>query len=268
MLVYPDIDPVAIQVGPIKVHWYGLMYLIGLAAAWGLGRLRAKRESSGWRSEEISDLIFYAAVGIILGGRCGYILFYNFSAFVQDPAMLFRIWEGGMSFHGGLLGVIVAMWCYARKTRRHFFQVSDFVAPLVPIGLGAGRIGNFINGELVGRVASPDLPWAMVYPYVDQLPRHPSQLYQAFTDGALLFVLLWWFASRPRPIGSISSLFLLGYGCMRFFTEFFRTPDSQIGFVAFDWMTMGQALSLPMVMVGGIGMVLSYQWATRQGKTT
>lgn len=268
MLVYPDIDPVAVQIGPVKVHWYGLMYLIGLVAAWWLGRWRALRPSSAWRGDEISDLIFYAAVGIILGGRCGYILFYNFSAFLQDPVMLFRVWEGGMSFHGGLIGVMVAMWCYARKTQRHFFQVSDFVAPLVPIGLGAGRIGNFINGELVGRAANADLPWAMIYPYVDQLPRHPSQLYQAFTEGLLLFVLLWWFASRSRPVGSISALFLLGYGSMRFITEFFRTPDSQIGFVAFDWMTMGQILSLPMILAGAIGMVLSYQWATRQGNTT
>ncbi len=257
MLIYPEIDPVAIHIGPLSIHWYGLMYLVGLLAAWWLGTYRAKQPNSGWQVPEISDLIFYAAMGIILGGRCGYILFYNFSSFLSDPLILLRVWEGGMSFHGGLLGVILAMVFYARKTKRSFFQVSDFVAPLVPIGLGAGRMGNFINGELPGRIAESDVPWAMIYPFVDNIPRHPSSLYQAFSEGLLLFIVMWLYSTKQRPMMAVSSLFLLAYGCFRFTTEFFRTPDAHIGFVAFDWLTMGQLLSLPMIILGLAGFMLA-----------
>jgi phosphatidylglycerol:prolipoprotein diacylglycerol transferase len=188
MLQYPEIDPVAVSFGPVAVHWYGLMYLIGFVGGWWLGVVRARKPGSGWNPQEIGDLLFYVALGVILGGRIGYILFYNFGLFLEDPLMLFRIWQGGMSFHGGLLGVLIAMWLYGRKTGRTFFCVTDFMAPFVTIGLGAGRIGNFINGELWGRPT--DLPWGMVLPFVDNQPRHPSMLYEAFLEGLVLFAIL------------------------------------------------------------------------------
>lgn len=248
MLQYPDIDPVAISIGPLAVHWYGLMYLIGFVGSWWLGRWRARQPDSGWMADEISDLIFYGALGVVLGGRIGYILFYHFDLFAQDPLMIFRIWQGGMSFHGGLLGVLVAMWLYARKTGRGFFQVTDFIAPFVPLGLGAGRIGNFINGELWGRPT--DLPWGMVFPFVDGQPRHPSMLYEALLEGLVLFIILWWFASRRPPTRAVSGLFLLCYGLFRFAVEFVRQPDEHLGFLAFDWLTMGHVLSAPMIVFG------------------
>ncbi|MGB5396868.1 MAG: prolipoprotein diacylglyceryl transferase, partial [Gammaproteobacteria bacterium] len=244
----PNIDPAALRLGDFAVHWYGLMYLIGFAGAWWLGMLRARRAESGWRAEEISDLVFYAALGAILGGRIGYSLFYNFSYFLEEPLRLFYIWQGGMSFHGGMLGVFVALYLFGRKNGMGFFQVSDFIAPMVPIGLGMGRIGNFINKELWGRQVESALPWAM--DYGDRIARHPSSLYQAFSEGLLLFLILWWYSARPRPRMAVSALFMLCYGSFRFITEFFRTPDAHLGFIAFEWLTMGQLLSIPMVIFG------------------
>lgn len=258
MIAYPDIDPVAISLGPLKIYWYGLMYLIGFACAWWLGNLRAKKSNGQWQPEHIADIIFYAAMGVILGGRFGYVIFYNFDYFLQDPLWLFRVWEGGMSFHGGLLGVILAMILYGRKFNKGFFQITDFIAPLVPVGLGAGRIGNFIGGELWGRVS--DVPWAMIFPRdPSQLPRHPSQLYQFALEGLVLFTLLWWFSAKPRPRMAVSGLFLLIYGLARILVEFVREPDSQLGFIAFDWLTMGQLLSLPMVLLGAALIVYGYR---------
>ncbi len=261
MLIYPDIDPIALELGPIKVHWYGLMYLLGFAQAWWLGRLRARKPGSGWREEEVGDIIFYSALGVILGGRLGYMLFYNFPMLLDNPLSLFKIWEGGMSFHGGLLGVILAMWLFGRRQGKTFFQITDFIAPLVPLAYFAGRIGNFINGELWGRVT--DVPWAMVFPHVDNLPRHPSMLYQAVLEGLVVFVLLWRYSARPRPPMAVSAMFLLLFGSFRIFNEFFRQPDAQLGFIAFDWLTMGQLLSLPMVVAGGIMLWLAYRGDSR-----
>ena len=249
MIPYPQIDPVALAVGPLRIHWYGLMYVVGLAAAWWLGRRRAHR--LGLTHDDIGDLIFYGAVGIILGGRLGYVLFYGLDQLAADPLWLFRLWEGGMSFHGGLAGVLVAAWWFARRHRLAFLQLTDLIAPLVPIGLGAGRLGNFINHELPGRVS--DVPWAMVFPSMMGLgsaPRHPSALYEFALEGVVLFVVLWWVSTRPRRRGIVSGLFLVLYGTFRFAVEFVRLPDPQLGFVAFDWLTMGQLLSLPMVVTG------------------
>jgi len=261
MLKYPQIDPVAISLGPVKIHWYGIMYLIGFSALWWLGNRRA-RQTPGWKVEEIGDLVFYGALGTILGGRLGYILFYDLPTYLAEPLNIFKIWQGGMSFHGGLIGVTIALALFARKTGKQFFQVTDFVAPMVPIGLGAGRLGNFINGELWGRVS--DLPWAMVFPdpRAGLLPRHPSQLYEALLEGLVLFIILWVYSARPRPTMAVSGLFLVGYGTFRFLVEFTRTPDAQLGFIAFDWLTMGQALSAPMVAIGAAMM----WWAYRRDK--
>jgi phosphatidylglycerol:prolipoprotein diacylglycerol transferase len=248
MLPYPDIDPVAFSIGPLKVHWYGLMYLVGFAGGWWLGRVRARRPGSGWKPEQIDDLLFYIALGVVLGGRIGYVLFYNFPTFAADPLSLFRIWEGGMSFHGGLLGVLIALWWYTRREGRPWLAVVDFIAPLVAIGLGAGRVGNFINGELWGKVT--DLPWGMVFPGAGPLPRHPSQLYELLLEGVVLFTILWVFSSKPRPMGAVSGMFALFYGLFRFLVEFVREPDAHIGYLAFGWVTMGQVLSLPLIAVG------------------
>lgn len=268
MLTYPDIDPAALRIGEFAVHWYGLMYLIGFAMAWWLGTLRAKHPNSGWRTEEISDLVFYAALGAILGGRIGYSLFYNFSYFLEEPVRLLYIWQGGMSFHGGMLGVFVAMWLYGRKTHRGFFQVTDFIAPLVPIGLGAGRIGNFINGELWGHAT--DVAWAMRLPcarfpeYCDgaasgySAPRHPSMLYEAVLEGLVLFLILWLFSRKPRPTMAISGLFLLCYGIFRFSVEYVRLPDAHIGYLALNWVTMGHVLSAPMILLGAFFLAWAY----------
>ena len=263
MLTYPNIDPLAFSIGPLKVHWYGLMYLFGFIGAWLYGVQRTKRADLDWTRKQVEDVIFFGALGVILGGRLGYTLFYGWDAFIDNPLSIFYIWKGGMSFHGGMLGVFLAMLIYAHRHGKPFFEVTDFIAPWVPIGLGAGRIGNFINGELVGRVADPDLPWAMVFPFVDQLPRHPSQLYQALTEGLLFFLILWWYSSKPRPVMAVSGVFMICYGCFRFTTEFFRTPDAHLGFIAFEWMTMGQLLSIPMIVVGVVLYWLAMKPGTR-----
>lgn len=257
-MTYPEIDPVAIAIGPLQVHWYGLMYLVGFGIGWVLGIWRARQPNSGWTSEQVGDLVFYCAVGVILGGRFGYVVFYNFEQFLGDPLWLLRLWEGGMSFHGGLLGVLAAFWFFARKHQKGYFQVSDFAVPLMPLGLGAGRLGNFINGELWGKPA--DVPWAMVFPADPQgLERHPSQLYQFALEGIALFLLLWLFSRHPKPAGSVTGLFGVGYGVFRIIAEFFRAPDAHIGYLAFGWLTMGQLLSLPVVIAGIAMMVWAYR---------
>lgn len=248
MIVYPEIDPVALSLGPIAIHWYGLMYLCGFVGAWFYGVKRAKRDDIRWTPKQVEDVIFYGAMGVIIGGRLGYTLFYNFSNFLDNPFSILYLHEGGMSFHGGMLGVFLGLYLFGRKNGMSFFQVSDFIAPWVPIGLGAGRIGNFINQELWGRPMETIMPWAL--DYGDHIARHPSSLYQALTEGLLLFLILWLYSSKPRPHIAISAVFMIGYGSFRFITEFFRAPDSHLGFIAYDWMTMGQLLSLPMIIFG------------------
>ena len=258
MLVHPDFDPVAFALGPLQVRWYGLMYLLGFVAGWALGRYRAKRSGSGWTAEQVDDLVFYIALGVILGGRVGYILFYGFGSFLHNPLTLFRIWEGGMSFHGGFLGVLLAMALFARKYRRGFWPTVDFIAPLIAPGILFGRLGNFINGELWGRVT--DLPWGMVFRQTgDGLPRHPSQLYEAALEGVALFVIVWLFSAKPRPTMAVSGVFALAYGFFRFLVEFVRQPDPQLGYLAFGWLTMGQVLSLPLIAVGAVLLSLAYR---------
>lgn len=256
MLTFPAIDPVAFSLGPLKVHWYGLMYLFGFATAWLLAQWRVKHYRLNWTSEQVGDLIFYIALGTIIGGRLGYMLFYNSSLLLANPLNLFKIWEGGMSFHGGLLGVAIALSLFARKIKKPFFEVADFLAPLVPLGLAAGRAGNFINGELWGRVS--DVPWAMVFPDGGAQPRHPSQLYELGLEGIVLFIVIWWYATKPRPAGCVSAVFLMGYALCRILAECFRQPDVQLGFLAFDRLTMGQILSIPMLLAG------IYLWWTRR----
>ncbi len=261
MLTFPNIDPVALSLGPIKIHWYGIMYLVAFSAAWWLGKRRAKQtppvEKGGWNAEQISDVIFYGAIGTVLGGRIGYTLFYGFSNFLADPVSILRIWEGGMSFHGGLLGVLVAMWLFGRKSKKTFFEITDFIAPLVPFGIGAVRFANFINGELWGRVTTSQ--WGMVFPSGGPLPRHPSQLYEMFLEGVLLFIIVWIYSAKLRPRMAVSGVFALGYGSFRFFVEFFRQPDAHMGFVAFDWMSQGQMLSAPLIILGIVLLVLAYK---------
>jgi len=258
MINYPDIDPVAFEIGPLQLRWYGLMYLIGFALAWILARHRAKKTGSGWKKSELPDLITYCALGVIIGARLGYVLFYDFSGFISRPWEALMIWKGGMSFHGGLIGVIFCLYLYSLKTRRPFLAVTDFVAPLAPLGLMLGRTGNFINGELWGRPT--DLPWGMIFPDPEAgyIPRHPSQLYQAFFEGLVLFIVLWVFSSRSRPMAAVSGLFCLGYGVFRFGAEFFRQPDAHLGFVMLDWMTMGQILSLPMIILGTFLLIFAF----------
>ena len=254
MIPYPEIDPVAISIGPLAVHWYGLTYLGGLVFAWWLATQRAVRPDSVITRDHVDDLIFYAAVGIVVGGRLGYALFYGWEKLASDPLWVFRVWEGGMAFHGGLLGVITALMLFASNKNLRFVGVADFVAPLTPVGLALGRLGNFIGQELWGRPT--DVAWAMVFPRDPlALPRHPSQLYQFLLEGCLLFVILYLFSRKPRPPWAVSGLFLLGYGLMRFFAEFFREPDAHLGFQAFGWLTRGQLLSTPMLVVG-LGLLL------------
>ncbi|MFL2840738.1 MAG: prolipoprotein diacylglyceryl transferase [Pseudohongiellaceae bacterium] len=257
MLQYPNIDPIAISLGPLQIHWYGIMYLIGFVAAWLLAKKRASIKNSGWNDEQIGDLIFYGAMGVIIGGRIGYMLFYNFSSLVSDPLSLFYVWQGGMSFHGGFFGVMLAVCVYSNKTQKSVFKALDFVAPLVPVGLAAGRLGNFIGAELYGRVT--DVSWGMVFPTDPfALVRHPSQLYQAGLEGLTLFIIIWVYSAKPRPTFAVSGMFCLGYGLFRTFVEFFRQPDDGV-FVAFDWLTRGQLLSLPMIVVGALVLVLAYR---------
>ncbi|GFO75448.1 phosphatidylglycerol--prolipoprotein diacylglycerol transferase [Bathymodiolus platifrons methanotrophic gill symbiont] len=256
MLTYPIIDPVAISLGPIKVHWYGLMYLIGIGGAWLLLTKRVTRNDSPVKLEALEDLIFYAAMGIILGGRVGYVIFYNFNQFIADPLMLFKVWEGGMSFHGGLIGVVLAMWISARKDQCTMLALTDFIAPVVPVGLFFGRIGNFINAELWGRPT--DVNWSFVFPGAGSLPRHPSQLYEAALEGLVLFLILWIFSNKQRPYMAVSGLFALFYGLFRFIVEFYRVPDAHLGYLAMDWLTMGQILSTPMIILGLILLGLAY----------
>ncbi len=265
MLTYPQIDPVAFHLGPLSVHWYGLSYLFAFIACWAVLALRIKYSSfpRGFTKEQLSDIVFYAALGVILGGRLGYVFFYIWPSFVENPWVLFQVWKGGMSFHGGLLGVFIALWFYARKIHKSIFDITDFIAPAVPLGLAAGRLGNFMNGELWGRVT--DVPWAMVFPYPDSSPRHPSQLYEFGLEGVLLFIILWIYSIKPRPRFAVTGLFLMGYATFRFLVEFFREPDLQIGFVAFGWLTKGQLLSIPMFLLGIIFFFMAYK-SKRQKK--
>jgi phosphatidylglycerol:prolipoprotein diacylglycerol transferase len=248
MLRYPDIDPIAIALGPLDIHWYGLMYAIGFGLAWWLGRLRAAQPGAPVAANAMDDLLVYGAVGVVVGGRVGYALFYTSESFANDPLAILRIWEGGMAFHGGLVGVILAMTIYAWRHRIHPLALGDFVAPLIPPGLAAGRLGNFINGELWG--APTQLPWGMVYPPLGPDPRHPSQLYEMGLEGILLFIVVWWVSAKSRPRGLITGLFLFGYGLARFVVEFVRLPDPQLGYLAGEWLTMGQVLSTPMIIIG------------------
>ncbi|TVQ84280.1 MAG: prolipoprotein diacylglyceryl transferase [Chromatiaceae bacterium] len=273
MLTYPDPDPIAFVLGPLRVHWYGLMYLVGFAAAWLLGRWRASRPlgQARWTPTMVDDVVFYCIIGVVVGGRLGYMLFYGFDQILANPLNLLRVWEGGMSFHGGLLGVMLAIALFARRQGLGFFTVADFIAPLVPLGLFTGRLGNFINGELWGHWTS--LPWGMRLPcerfpeYCAGLPPgspfspplHASQLYQASLEGLVLFVVLWWFSGRPRPTMAVSGLFLVLYGVFRFAVEFVRRPDAHIGYLAFDWFTMGQLLTLPMLLGGALLLALAYR---------
>lgn len=267
-----DIDPVALQLGPLAIRWYGLMYLAAALSAFFLARRRTREAWRGMRTDEVEDIVFYGMIGVIIGGRVGSVLFYHFGDFLSDPLMLFRVWEGGMSFHGGLLGVLVAIAWYARRSGRAVFHLYDFIAPLVPIGLGLGRLGNFIGGELWGHKTS--MPWGVIFPnsldpqyslaqiqalvaqgqLLDQA-RHPSQLYQAFWEGVVLFALVWLYSRRPRPLMAVSGLFLIVYGIGRIAIELVREPDAHIGYLAWGWLTMGQVLSLPMVLLG-IGLML------------
>ncbi len=272
MMNYPEINPIAVQLGPLAVHWYGLMYLVGILAGWYLLVRRTRRADIHWTPNQIGDLIFYAALGVVLGGRIGYVLFYNFSYYFSHPVRIVQVWDGGMSFHGGLVGVLVACGLYAWRHHRHYFDAVDLLVPVVPIGLAAGRLGNFINGELWGKVAN--LPWSMRLPCTEErfarycggsvhpgysLPHQPSQLYELLLEGVLLFVICWWFSMKPRPRMAVSGVFGLGYGVFRFAVEFVRLPDPQLGYLAFGWLTMGQILSLPLIAAGIILLALAYR---------
>jgi phosphatidylglycerol:prolipoprotein diacylglycerol transferase len=253
MLVHPQFDPIALKLGPVAIHWYGLMYVVAFVLFLWLARLRTRQPhwaQAGWTAREVEDLLFYGVVGVIIGGRLGYVLFYKPGYYATQPLEALMVWKGGMSFHGGLLGVIAAIAFYARRQGRAFLAATDLVAPCVPTGLAAGRMGNFINGELWGRAADPSLPWAMVFPQSGgDIARHPSQLYQVALEGLLLFALLWWYAHRPRGLGQVSGAFLIGYGVLRFVAEFFREPDRFLGTLALG-MSMGQWLCVPMVIAG------------------
>lgn len=266
MLIHPQIDPVALQIGPVAVHWYGLTYLVAFGLFMYLGHLRLRHSpfaqlagNKAWAFKDVEDILFLGVLGVVLGGRIGYCLFYKPGYYAAHPLEIFYVWQGGMSFHGGLLGVIASMVWFSWSRKRSFLQVADFVAPCVPTGLASGRVGNFINGELWGRVSSPDLPWGMVFRGAGDLPRHPSQIYQFFLEGLLLFVLTWWYAKSGPRQGQVSAVFLGGYGTFRFVAEFYREPDAHLGLLSLG-MSMGQWLCVPMI-VGGLGLWL---WARRQ----
>jgi phosphatidylglycerol---prolipoprotein diacylglyceryl transferase len=256
MLVHPQIDPVVFSIGPLAVRWYGLMYLAGFALAWWLGTRRIDAGAAPVTRAQFDDMLFAAVIGVILGGRLGYVLFYKPAEYLSHPLSIFAVWEGGMSFHGGLLGVMLAMAFIAWRNHIGYLRLMDFVAPVCPLGLAAGRLGNFINGELWGRAT--DLPWGMVFRGAGDAPRHPSQLYELGLEGIALFALVWWFSSKPRPTGQASGMFLLGYGAFRFVAEFAREPDAFLGFLALG-LTMGQWLCLPMILAG----LALFAWSRR-----
>lgn len=266
MLIHPAIDPVALRLGPLSIHWYGITYLVAFALFMYLGLRRLRHEpyasirgDGAWSRRDVEDVLFYGVIGVVIGGRLGYCLFYKPAYYLSHPLEVFALWQGGMSFHGGMLGVVVAMLWFARAHKKHWLQVTDFVAPCVPTGLAAGRIGNFINGELWGRMADPSLPWAMVFRGGGDVPRHPSQVYQFLLEGLLLFALLWLYARKPRRTGQVSAAFLAGYGVLRFIAEYFREPDDYLGLLALN-LSMGQWLCLPMVLAGA-GL---WWWASRR----
>ena len=271
MLVHPQFDPIALDLSrlglPIAIHWYGITYLVafGLFLFLAIRRTRLPQfAATGWTRRDVEDLLFYGVLGVVIGGRLGYVLFYKPGFYLGHPIEIFAVWKGGMSFHGGLLGVIVAMALFARSRGRHFLEVTDLVAPCVPTGFAAGRVGNFINGELWGRFASPELPWGMVFPQSgSNLPRHPSQIYQFLLEGMLLFVLLWIYGKKPRGLGQVSGAFLVGYGVLRFFAEFFREPDAFLGLLTFG-MSMGQWLCIPMIVAGAV----MWWWGRGRGPST
>lgn len=269
MLIHPMPDPIAFHIGPLGVHWYGLMYLLAFAQFLILGRVRIKQPhiaALGWKKEDLDDMLFYGVLGVVLGGRLGEVLFYNPAYYFANPTEIIAVWKGGMSFHGGFLGVILAMYLWGRKRGIHLMDIMDFIAPMVPLGYAAGRLGNFINAELPGRVADPSLPWAMIWPNVDNLPRHPSPIYQMLVDGILLFIILWLFARKPRPRMAVSGMFSLLYGCARFFTEYFRTPDYNVSFGGIT-ISAGQMLSIPMIVLGIILLLLAYRQRDPKGST-
>lgn len=261
MLTYPNINPIAFHIFSLPVRWYGLMYLVGFFGGWALLSLRLRFSERGFTQAQLSDIVFYTALGAIIGGRLGYILFYDTEVLYTNFWMIFQTWKGGMSFHGGLLGVLVAMWLCARHMKKPFLALTDFISPAVPIGLGAGRIGNFINGELWGRVT--DVSWGMVFPQAGLLPRHPSQLYEFGLEGVVLFIILWLYSRQPRPLGAVSGMFALCYAIFRCIAEFFREPDAQIGFVN-GWITRGQILSLPLMLVGIVLLIWAYKRREQQ----
>lgn len=253
---FPQIDPIIFEVGPLAVRWYGLMYLIGFGAAYWLANRAAEKSSGEWNKDQVSDLLFYGFLGVILGGRIGYVLFYQFEFFIQEPLYLFKVWEGGMSFHGGLCGVLVSTWLFAKKENKNYLALGDFIAPLFPIGLGVGRIGNFINGELWGRTT--DVSWGVIFPGAGPIARHPSQLYEFFLEGVVLFAILYLYAKKSRPAGAIGGLFLVGYGTFRFIVEFFREPDAHLGLLS-GIVSMGQLLSVPMIVAGSLLIYFGYK---------
>jgi phosphatidylglycerol:prolipoprotein diacylglycerol transferase len=255
MLVHPQFDPIALQLGPIAIRWYGLMYLIAFALVWLLGRWRIAKGNALLTTRDLDDLLFYGILGVVLGGRLGYVLFYKPGYYLSHPVEMLYVWQGGMAFHGGLIGVLLVLWLFARSRGLKFLEVGDFIAPLIPLGLAAGRMGNFINGELWGRATT--LPWGMVFPQAgDTVVRHPSQLYQFTGEGVLLFLIVWIFSAKPRPVGQVSGVFLIGYGVFRFLAEFAREPDAFLGFLA-GGLTMGQLLSLPMIVIGIVMFMMS-----------
>ncbi len=261
MLVHPQFDPVALQLGPLAVRWYGLMYLVGFTLFWFAARHRIRtQQGTVWTATDLDDAMFYGILGVIIGARLGYVLFYKPGEYLSEPWRILYLWEGGMSFHGGFLGVVIAMVWFAASRRQDWLRVTDFIAPLVPLGLATGRLGNFINAELWGRPAT--VPWAMIFPNVDRIPRHPSQLYEFLLEGVVLFVLLWWYSSKPRARGAVSGLFLMGYGTLRLLVEFTREPDAFLGLLALG-LSMGQWLSLPMIVAGAALLAWAHRHPTR-----